>query len=86
MPRKHRRALRFHGLAPRIRPSAHVVVAGAGVLAIGAGTAIAAQAGAFYYHSATAGRDLVGQERRAIAKAAVSPLPARDGDLGSVDQ
>ena len=74
MPRKHRRAPRFHGRALRVRPSAHVVVAGAGILAIGAGIAIAAQIGAFYHHSSTAGRDLVGQERRAIAKTAVSSL------------
>ena len=82
MPRKHRRALRFDGRALRFRPSAHVVLAGAGVLAIGAGIGIVAQIGAFYFHSSTAGRDLVGQERRAIARTAVSSLVCQ-GPLGA---
>jgi len=88
MPRKHRRALRFDRRALRFqgqvlrfrsqvlrfRPSAHVVLAGAGILAVGAGIGIVAQIGAFYFHSSTAGRDLVGQERRAIARTTVSSL------------
>jgi sortase A len=67
MSRHHRRALRF-------RPNAPIALAMAGILAISAGIGIAVQIGTFYYHSTTAGRDLVGQERRAIAKAAVSSL------------
>jgi LPXTG-site transpeptidase (sortase) family protein len=55
-------------------PSAHVVLAEAGVIAIAMGIGIVAQIGAFYYHSSTAGRDLVGRERREIARAAVSSL------------
>lgn len=74
MERKHRRPPRFHRRARRLRPSAHVVLAGSGILAIGAGIALVAQIGAFYFHSSTAGRDLVRQERRAIAKTAVSSL------------
>jgi sortase A len=54
------------------RPSARVVLAEAGILAIGMGIGIVAQIGAFYYHSSTAGRDLVGQERNEIAWAARS--------------
>ncbi len=67
MSRERRRAGRF-------RPSAHVVLAEAGILAIGMGVGIVAQIGAFYYHSSTAGRDLVGQERKEIAWAARSSL------------
>jgi sortase A len=67
MSRERRRAGRF-------RPSAHVVLAEAGILAIGMGIGIVAQIGAFYYHSSAAGSDLVGQERREIARAAVSSL------------
>ena len=59
--------------AQRYRPNARVAVAGAGLVAIAAGIGIAAQIGAFYYHSSTAGRDLVGQERKEIAGAARSP-------------
>ena len=57
----------------RFRPNARVALAGAGLVAIAAGIGIAAQIGAFYYHSSTAGRDLVGQERKEIAGAARSP-------------
>src|SRR6202034_730444 len=60
--------------ALRLRPSARVVFAGAGILAIGAGIGIAAQIGTFYYHSSMAGRDLVSQERKQIARAAGNPL------------
>jgi sortase A len=55
------------------RPNARVVVAGAGLAAIGTGIGIVAQIGVFYYHSSTTGRDLVGQERTEIARAARSP-------------
>src|SRR5580704_16415857 len=61
-------------LAGRLRPSARVVLAEAGILAIGMGIGIVAQIGAFYYHSSTTGRDLVGQERKEIAWAARSLL------------
>ncbi len=57
-----------------LRPSARVVLAEAGIIAIGTGIGIAVQIGAFYYHSSTAGRDLVSQERTEIARAAVSSL------------
>ena len=67
MSRRRRRAR-------RLRPSARVVLAAAGILAIGMGIGIVAQIGAFYYHSSTAGRDLLGQERKEIARAAVSSL------------
>jgi sortase A len=66
MSRERRRPKRF-------RPNARVVTAGAGLVAIGAGIAILAQIGAFYYHSSTAGRNLVGQERSEIARVARSP-------------
>jgi sortase A len=65
MPQKHRRALRF-------RPSAQVLLAEAGILAIGMGIGIVAQIGAFYHHSSTVGRDLVREERKEIARVAVS--------------
>jgi sortase A len=64
---RHRRTLGF-------RPSGRVVLAEAGILAIGMGIGIVAQIGAFYYHSSTSGRDLVGQERAEIASAARSSL------------
>ena len=67
MSRRRRRAR-------RLRPSARVVLAAAGILAIGMGIGIVVQIGAFYYHSSTAGRDLLGQERKEIARAAVSSL------------
>jgi sortase A len=57
-----------------LRPNAHVVIAEAGILAIGMGIGIAAQIGAFYFHSSTTGTDLVRQERKAIARTAVSSL------------
>jgi sortase A len=60
-------------LARRFRPNARVILAGAGMLAIGAGIAIAVQIGAFYHHSSTAGRNLVRQERKEIARAARHP-------------
>jgi sortase A len=82
MPRKHRRALGFDRRVLGFRPSAHVVLAGGGILAIGAAIGIVAQIGAFYFHSSTAGRDLVGQERRAIARTAVSSLVCQ-GPLGA---
>jgi sortase A len=59
--------------AQRFRPSARVLVAGAGLAAIGTGIGIVAQIGVFYYHSSTAGRNLVSQERKEIARAARSP-------------
>jgi sortase A len=65
---------REHRSAGRFRPSAPVVLAEAGILAIGMGIGIVAQIGAFYYHSSTAGRDLVSQERKEIAWAARSSL------------
>jgi len=79
MQRKHRRA-------QRLPLSARPALAAAGILAIGAGIGIGAQIGAFYYHSSTAGRDLVGQERKQIARAAVSSLvcQARRGAAGGV--
>jgi sortase A len=86
--RKHRRTPRFHRGALRFRPSAHVALAGAGILAIGAGIAIVAQIGAFYFHSSTAGRDLVREERKAIARTTVNsfvcqaPLGAAGGSDG----
>jgi sortase A len=76
---------RRHSRARSLRPSARVVLAEAGIIAIGTGIGIAAQIGAFYYHSSTAGRDLVGRERMEIARAAVSsfvcqpPLGAAGG-------
>src|ERR1700722_6370823 len=77
MPREGRRAKRF-------RPSAHIVLTGTGILAVGAGIGIAVHIAAFYYHSSTAGRDLVGQERKEIAWAGSSlvcqaPLGAASG-------
>lgn len=82
MPRKHRKALRFHRWAPRFRPSAQVLLAEAGIIAIGMGIGIVVQIGAFYHHSSTAGRDLVSQERREIARVAVSSLVCQ-GPLGA---
>jgi sortase A len=76
---------RRHSRTRSLRPSARVVLAEAGIIAIGTGIGIAAQIGAFYYHSSAAGRDLVGQERGEIARAAVSsfvcqpPLGAAGG-------
>ena len=67
MSRERRRAGRF-------RPSAQVLLTEAGIIAIGMGIGIVAQIGAFYHHSSTVGRDLVSQERREIASAAVSSL------------
>lgn len=58
----------------------------AGALSICAGTAIAAHLGIFFFHSARAGGDLIGHERKAIAGAAKSPsacLDTRDGAAGS---
>ena len=88
MERKHRRAPRFHRGALRFRPSAHAALAGTGILAIGAGIAIVAQIGSFYFHSSTAGRDLVREERKVIARTTVRsfvcqpPLGAADGSGG----
>ena len=86
MSRHHRQALRYRVLrdqalryrvlrdqALRFRPSPHNLLAGAGILAICAGIGIVAQIGAFYHHSSAAGRSLVSQERREIARAAASP-------------
>jgi sortase A len=77
----------------RFRPSAHAGLAGAGILAIGAAIGIVAQIGAFYFHSSTAGRDLVGQERTEIARTAgssvacqASPGAAGGGAQGSAAQ
>src|SRR5580704_3107757 len=61
---------RHHRRAPGFLPGARAALAGTGILAIAAGIGVAAQIGAFYQHSSTAGRALVGQERREIAEAA----------------
>lgn len=53
----------------RYRPSVRAVLAGASVLSICAGVALAVQIGAFLFHSSTAGHALVNTERRAIAAA-----------------
>src|SRR5215471_13653905 len=60
-------------LARGFRPNARVILAGAGILAIGTGIGIVVQIGAFYHHSSIAGRNLVGQERKEIARAARHP-------------
>jgi LPXTG-site transpeptidase (sortase) family protein len=67
MSREGRRAKRF-------RPGARVVLAGTGILAVGGGIGIAVHIAAFYYHSSTAGRALVGQARREISAAAGSSV------------
>src|SRR6185437_16130897 len=54
----------------RSRPTGRLIVAGAGALSICAGTAIAVQLGLFFFHSSRAGGDLIGQEQKAIARAA----------------
>ncbi|HVT68947.1 MAG TPA: class D sortase [Trebonia sp.] len=65
----------------RYRRGTRIAAAGTGVLSVCAGTVIAAHIGVFFLHSAAAGGDLVGQERQAIAGAAVSggPCPAPGG-------
>lgn len=55
------------------RPSVRMIVAGAGALSICAGLAVVVHLGAFFLHSSVAGRHLVGQAQRAIAKGAKSP-------------
>jgi sortase A len=65
------------------RPNARLVVAGAGALSVCAGTAIAAQLGVFFFHSARAGGDLIGQERKAIAGVAKSPSACQDARGGT---
>lgn len=57
----------------RCRPNARVLFAGAGALSICAGAAVAAHIGVFYFHSSAAGGGLIGQERKAIARAAAGP-------------
>jgi len=62
----------------RSRPTGRLIVAGAGALSICAGTAIAVQLGLFFFHSSRAGGDLIGQEQKAIARAAGSPGVCQD--------